>query len=149
MPLVEVTLAEGRTPAQIRALIHELHEAVVRAIDAAPSSVRVIVREVPTAHWAAGDVTLAERRGRGPAPLVHDRLVACPRTTETPLTRPPIRGVQPRPAFSLLRGNDVVVGAEQVTGIVLGLDPAELAYFSGPPSASTTRSISSKFSMLR
>ena len=67
MPLVEVTLAEGRTPAQIRALIHELNEAVVRAIDPAPSSVRVIVREVPTTHWAAGDVTLAERRGPGPA----------------------------------------------------------------------------------
>ena len=35
MPLVEVTLAEGRTPAQIRALLHELHAAVVRAVDAA------------------------------------------------------------------------------------------------------------------
>ena len=68
MPLVEVTLAEGRTPAQIRALIHELNEAVVRAIDAAPSSVRGIVREVPTTHWAGGDVTLAERRGPGPGP---------------------------------------------------------------------------------
>jgi 4-oxalocrotonate tautomerase len=68
MPLVEVTLAEGRTPAQIRALIHELHEAVVRAIDAAPSSVRVIVREVPPTHWATGDVTLAERRDPGPGP---------------------------------------------------------------------------------
>ena len=39
MPLVEVTLAEGRTPAQIRALLHELHAAVVRAVDAAPASV--------------------------------------------------------------------------------------------------------------
>jgi phenylpyruvate tautomerase PptA (4-oxalocrotonate tautomerase family) len=30
--------------------------------------VRVIVREVPTTHWAGGDVTLAERRGPGPGP---------------------------------------------------------------------------------
>ena len=59
MPLVEVTLAEGRTPAQIRALLHELHAAVVRAVDAAPASVRVIVWEVPAGHWSAGDVTLA------------------------------------------------------------------------------------------
>ncbi len=66
MPLVEVTLAEGRTPAQIRALLHELHTAVVRAVGAAPASVRVIVREVPTAHWSAGDVTLAERRDAAP-----------------------------------------------------------------------------------
>jgi 4-oxalocrotonate tautomerase len=68
MPLVEVTLAEGRTPAQIRTLMHELHAAVVRAIDAAPPSVRVIVREVPAAHWSAGDVTLAERRDPSPGP---------------------------------------------------------------------------------
>ncbi len=54
MPLTEVTLAEGRTLAQIRALIHELHEAAVRAIDAAPASVRVIVREVPTTHLGRG-----------------------------------------------------------------------------------------------
>jgi 4-oxalocrotonate tautomerase len=63
MPLVEVTLAEGRTPAQIRSLIHELHQAVVRAVDAQPGSVRVIVREVPPTHWAAGDITIAERLG--------------------------------------------------------------------------------------
>ena len=60
MPLVEVTLAEGRTPEQIRSLIHELHEAVIRAVAAPPENVRVIVREVPPTHWAAGDVTIAE-----------------------------------------------------------------------------------------
>ncbi len=63
MPLVEVTLAEGRTPEQIRSLIHELHEAVIRAVAAPPENVRVIVREVPATHWAAGDVTIDERRG--------------------------------------------------------------------------------------
>lgn len=62
MPLVEVTLAQGRSPAQLRTLIHELHEAVVRAVDAPPANVRVIVREVPATHWASGDVTLEERR---------------------------------------------------------------------------------------
>jgi len=44
MPLVEVTLVEGRTPDQIRSLIHELHTAVVRAADARQESVRVVVR---------------------------------------------------------------------------------------------------------
>jgi len=28
-------------------------------------SVRVVVREVPTTHWSAGDVTIAERRQEG------------------------------------------------------------------------------------
>src|ERR1039457_5266804 len=61
MPLVEVSLIEGRTPEQIRSLIHELHEAVVRALTAPPGNVRIIVREVPATHWAASDVTIAER----------------------------------------------------------------------------------------
>jgi 4-oxalocrotonate tautomerase len=62
VPLVEVTLTEGRTADQLRALVHELHTAVVKAIAAPSESVRVIIREVPTTHWAAGDVTIAERR---------------------------------------------------------------------------------------
>ncbi len=62
MPLVEVTLIEGRTPEQLRSLIHEVHEAVVRSVGAPPQNVRVIVREVAPTHWAAGDVTVAERR---------------------------------------------------------------------------------------
>ncbi|MGC5015877.1 tautomerase family protein [Streptosporangium sp. DT93] len=61
MPLVEVTLSEGRDPAAIRALIHEVHAAVERSLGAPAPSIRVIVREVPRTHWAAGDQTLAER----------------------------------------------------------------------------------------
>jgi 4-oxalocrotonate tautomerase len=62
MPLVEVTLAEGRSPEQLRALIGNLTRAVVEAVQVPDESVRVILREVPATHWAAGDVTLAERR---------------------------------------------------------------------------------------
>jgi len=61
MPLVEVTLTHGRSAAQLRSLIHELHQAVVRAVDAPPAAVRVIVRDIPPAHWSAGDVTIEER----------------------------------------------------------------------------------------
>jgi 4-oxalocrotonate tautomerase len=64
VPLVEITLVEGRTPARLRLLISELHQAVVRALDAPPDTVRVIVREVPPTHWAAGGVTITERRAR-------------------------------------------------------------------------------------
>ena len=62
MPLVEITLVEGRTPEQIRALMSATTEAVVTSIGAPQESVRVVVREVPATHWAAGDVTIAERR---------------------------------------------------------------------------------------
>jgi 4-oxalocrotonate tautomerase len=60
MPLIEVTIAEGRSPDQIRTMIHEVHEAVLRTVDTRPEYVRVIVREVPHGHWATGDVTLTE-----------------------------------------------------------------------------------------
>jgi 4-oxalocrotonate tautomerase len=60
MPLVEVSVSAGRTPEQIRALIHELHAAVERTVNAKPEHIRVIVREIPRAHWATGDLTLAE-----------------------------------------------------------------------------------------
>jgi 4-oxalocrotonate tautomerase len=61
MPLVEVTLVEGRTPEQLRALISRLTGAVVDAVAVPKESVRVVLREVPATHWAAGDVTVAER----------------------------------------------------------------------------------------
>lgn len=68
MPLIEVTLVEGRTPEQLRTLISRLTDAAESAVGAPRASVRVILREVPAAHWAAGDVTIEERnRGRPPA----------------------------------------------------------------------------------
>ena len=60
MPLVEVTIAEGRSSSQIRAMMREVHNAVLRTVDTRPEHVRVIVREVPRAHWATGDLTLCE-----------------------------------------------------------------------------------------
>ena len=61
MPLIEVTIAEGRSASQIRAMMHEVHDAVLRTVDTRPEYIRVIVREVPRAHWATGDLTLSER----------------------------------------------------------------------------------------
>jgi 4-oxalocrotonate tautomerase len=62
VPLVEVTLVEGRTPAQLRGLITALTDAVEGAIGAPRANVRVVLREVPSTHWAAGDITIAEQR---------------------------------------------------------------------------------------
>jgi len=71
MPLVEVTLVEGRTPEQLRSLLSALTMAVHESVAAPVESIRVVVREVPATHWAAGDVTIAERRAAqagAPAP---------------------------------------------------------------------------------
>jgi 4-oxalocrotonate tautomerase len=64
MPLVEVTLAAGRSGDQICAMMHEVHEAVLRTVNTQPEHIRVIVREVPRTHWATGDITIAEMQGK-------------------------------------------------------------------------------------
>lgn len=61
MPLVQISIAEGRTPEQLRTLMAEVHDAVVHAIDAPPASVRVLVTEIPSELWLSGGTTLAER----------------------------------------------------------------------------------------
>ncbi len=66
MPFVEVTLVEGRTPEQLRTLISRLTAAVVDSVGSPKEGVRVVLREVPATHWAAGDVTIEERRGSQP-----------------------------------------------------------------------------------
>ncbi len=62
MPVVEVTLVEGRSSQELRAMISAVTTAVCETVAAPRDSIRVIIREVPTTHFAAGDVTIAERR---------------------------------------------------------------------------------------
>ena len=61
MPLIDVSIARGRTPEQLRALVAALHEAAVRSIDAVPDNVTVIVRQIEPELWARNDTTIAER----------------------------------------------------------------------------------------
>ena len=71
MPLVEITLTEGRDPKVLRVLIHRVHDAVQTSLNANSESIRVVVREVPRSLWAAGDQTLEERdaeRSAGASP---------------------------------------------------------------------------------
>ncbi|OMQ28757.1 4-oxalocrotonate tautomerase [Rhodococcus sp. D-1] len=60
-----MTLVEGRSPEQLRALIRNLVKAACDAVGAPIEAVRVVIREVPATHWAAGEETIAERRARG------------------------------------------------------------------------------------
>ncbi|HHV21000.1 MAG TPA: 4-oxalocrotonate tautomerase [Propionibacterium sp.] len=61
MPIVEVTLTEGRTPEKLRAMISGLTRAVVESGVARPEQVRVMIRELPRTHFAVADETFAER----------------------------------------------------------------------------------------
>ena len=61
MPLIDVSIAQGRTPDQLRALIAALHRAAEESVGADPENITVIVREVERTHWSRTDTTIAER----------------------------------------------------------------------------------------
>jgi 4-oxalocrotonate tautomerase len=61
MPLIEVSIARGRSPQQLRSLINELHLAAEKAVGAVPDNTTVIIREIDHEHWSRGNQTIAER----------------------------------------------------------------------------------------
>lgn len=65
MPLVQITLAKGRTPEQLQALGAAVTEAVNAAIGAPAASVRVVVTECEPEHWFVGGESLAALRASG------------------------------------------------------------------------------------
>lgn len=68
MPLVEISVVAGIPPEQIRKLIGRVHAAVRDSLDVREASVRILVREIPAAHWAVGGVTKAEQEPQQEAP---------------------------------------------------------------------------------
>lgn len=54
MPLIQVTLIEGRSAESKTALIRGLTDAAVDATASPRESIRVILQEVPAAHWGVG-----------------------------------------------------------------------------------------------
>jgi 4-oxalocrotonate tautomerase len=64
MPIVRIDLLEGRTPERKAELIRRVTEAVVAVLRVQPEQVRVLLTEVPPAHWGIGGTTAAERNAR-------------------------------------------------------------------------------------
>jgi len=65
VPLIQVTLARGRSPEQLAALGEALTKAAQEAIGAKPESVRVVLNECEPEHWFVGGESLAELRASG------------------------------------------------------------------------------------
>lgn len=61
MPLIDISIARGRTPEQLRSLIDACHRAAEECVGALPENITVIVREVEHEHWSRGNLTIAER----------------------------------------------------------------------------------------
>lgn len=54
MPLAQIQIMEGRSDEQKRAVIEKVTAALVEAVGVPIDSVRVIITEVPKAHWGIG-----------------------------------------------------------------------------------------------
>lgn len=63
MPLIDISIARGRTPEQLRALIAGVHEVAASTTGAADENITVIVREVEKDLWSRTNTTIAEREG--------------------------------------------------------------------------------------
>lgn len=61
MPIAQINILEGRTDKQKEALIHEVTDAIVRALDAPVESVRVIINEMPRQHYGIAGQSVKER----------------------------------------------------------------------------------------
>ena len=57
MPIVEITLIEGRSPDLKKKLIKAVTDSIETSIDAPRQSIRIIIREVPAAHFAVAGET--------------------------------------------------------------------------------------------
>ena len=74
MPLIDVSIARGRSPELRRAFIEAVHRAAEETVGAAPENITVIVREVEPALWSRTNQTVAERTAAASAaPEPQDR----------------------------------------------------------------------------
>jgi len=56
MPIIEITLVEGRSDEKKEALIKAVTDATEQSIGAPLESIRVLLREVPAQHFAVAGV---------------------------------------------------------------------------------------------
>ena len=63
MPIIDISLLEGRPPERKAALIRELTDAAERVLGVPRASIRVLLREVPAENWGVGGETKASTQG--------------------------------------------------------------------------------------
>lgn len=61
MPIISVTIAEGRSVEKKRALIRALTNAAVESFEVRPEQVRIMLNELPLDHYAVAGITFGEK----------------------------------------------------------------------------------------
>jgi len=60
MPIVQISIVEGRDPAAVKRCAKEVARTVHQTLGAPLDTIRVMVHQVPAAPWAVGDETRDE-----------------------------------------------------------------------------------------
>ena len=63
MPIAHIHIMEGRSDEKKERLIAEVTDAICRSLDAKPETVRIIIQEMPKAHFGIGGVS-AKKLGK-------------------------------------------------------------------------------------
>jgi 4-oxalocrotonate tautomerase len=64
MPLVNVTMARGRTTQEKQAMLHAIADAIQESIGAPRDSIRVWITEVESTEFLAGTEILSDKQAR-------------------------------------------------------------------------------------
>ncbi|MGB5599706.1 MAG: 2-hydroxymuconate tautomerase [Thiothrix litoralis] len=59
MPLIQVTMIQGRTPEQKNAFFAQVTAVAAETLGVKPEQVRVVINEVPAEHWCIGGLSKA------------------------------------------------------------------------------------------
>jgi len=62
MPIIDVTLMEGRSYEKKKAFMQELTQVAIRTLDAKPETVRVILREIDPSHFCVAGAPRGESK---------------------------------------------------------------------------------------
>ena len=62
MPVIQISIIEGRKPEQIRGMIRDVTNAVAENLDAPVETIKVLVTEMAPTHYGSGHQTVAEKR---------------------------------------------------------------------------------------
>lgn len=60
MPLAQITMVEGRTEDQKRAVLEKVTEALMEAVGAPRETIRVVIQEVPKTNWGIGGKSMKD-----------------------------------------------------------------------------------------
>lgn len=64
MPLIQVTLIEGRTAEQKQDFVQRVTQAAADALGSAPETVRIVLQEIDPDNWIVAGETMTQRRAR-------------------------------------------------------------------------------------